>query len=396
LFEKFTGKAKTPHVAVTVTKKPPLSTQAINSPQPRPIVSPSHEATPILQSKPNTTRTSTSITSTEIRGDLANLNILAQKKSFFGTRTGRANLGNGDNVDFKVTNVLGQGGFGAVYAVKITGGKEAKEYAMKVFNTKSAFDDAQKNIADLQSVVQGHPNFLQQHGVGRNLKGGELDVIYSEMGGRNLKDTFIPDPMGTTLGSSRMTKIDAIDGIIDGMTHFHSGGYTHWDFKPENVLVGLDGKAKIIDLDTATTAHTSDIGTQAYMAPERFVTGGTEKVPQKSDVYSVGITNLQLYLKQDIDDIFGTTMGASMFEVKTIEGVKRQVLTDAALESIQKGVFQKNLRDQITKEKRFSQQDRDFLQEIVLPALDANPTTRISMEQMKIAFTKWKKNAGTQ
>jgi len=95
--------------------------------------------------------------------------------------------------------------------------------------------------------------------------------------GRNLREW---------LGAPRTVQaiVDVMRQVGQGIAAAHRAGIVHRDVKPENVLVGDDGRVRVVDFGLAratatrvdddapvTATHTGTIaGTPAYMAPELF------------------------------------------------------------------------------------------------------------------------------
>lgn len=96
-----------------------------------------------------------------------------------------------------------------------------------------------------------------------------------------------------------LTKIvDLMSQILIGVDAAHAQRIIHRDLKPQNILVSLDGEAKITDFGIARaqssygmTQTNTAIGSVHYMAPEQ-VRGETASV--RSDIYSLGIMLFEL------------------------------------------------------------------------------------------------------
>ena len=92
--------------------------------------------------------------------------------------------------------------------------------------------------------------------------------------------------------------INLTQQILEGLVEAHRLGVIHRDLKPQNIMVDMEGNAKITDFGIARSTKTKGltgpgviIGTPEYMSPEQ-VEG--KPVDQRSDLYSLGIILYEL------------------------------------------------------------------------------------------------------
>lgn len=195
----------------------------------------------------------------------------------------------GDYFDqcFRKIRKLGEGDFGEVVEVeRVT---DRKRFAIKKsrqpFQSKT---DRERKFAEVKAfeLIPLHPNILHFEQAWEEK--GHL-FIQTELCQISLQQFMDEKPVDEV-----MTWHLFCD-ILTGLDHIHENGFIHLDIKPDNILIGYDGRYKIGDLGLMAskrgfTGSKSEYreGDNRYMAPETLQGVFTSR----ADVFSLGMTIL--------------------------------------------------------------------------------------------------------
>jgi hypothetical protein len=163
---------------------------------------------------------------------------------------------------------VGRGGMGVVYAAFDP--ELDRKVAIKLLRpgvVEGGLAAARAQLlSEAQAVAQlSHPNLVTVYDVGTF--GGEVFFAMEYVKGETLRRAQRPGLAGLqhTLG--------LYVAAGEGLAAAHRAGIVHGDFKPENVLVGEDGRVRVTDFGLARAAQEQSIrmaGTPVYMAPEQW------------------------------------------------------------------------------------------------------------------------------
>jgi tetratricopeptide (TPR) repeat protein len=180
---------------------------------------------------------------------------------------------------YLIVGVLGAGAMGVVYAAYDP--QLRRRVALKVLRPSATAAGAPDLLREARAMAMlQHPNVIAVHDVGD--AGGRLFVAMELVDGMTLRE-WLARPRSPA---------EAIAALVQagrGLVAAHAAGLVHRDFKPDNVLVGHDGRVRVTDFGLAWLGDDHDArraGTPAYMAPEQFA----GVVDARSDQFSFCVT----------------------------------------------------------------------------------------------------------
>jgi eukaryotic-like serine/threonine-protein kinase len=187
---------------------------------------------------------------------------------------------------YRLTRRLGQGGQGIVY---LGHSPQGAQVAIKLLHASLSGDpDVRRRFLGEVEAVRRVAAFCTAQLLDADLEGDRPYLVSEYVEGPSLREHVVAK------GPRRGGSLDRLAiGTATALGAIHRAGVVHRDFKPGNVLLGLDGP-RVIDfgvsrLVNTTTATTSQfpVGTPAYLPPERIK---GEPAGPGADLWAWGLT----------------------------------------------------------------------------------------------------------
>ncbi|HEX2872795.1 MAG TPA: serine/threonine-protein kinase [Polyangiaceae bacterium] len=202
---------------------------------------------------------------------------------------------------------LGRGGMASVWVARERAPVSGKQrlVAVKAMLPELARDSAFRAMfLEEGQIVRSidHPHVVKVHEVSE-----DHGVLYMAM------EWVEGDSLRTVIKEARRRRAIpaeiAVKIIADAAAGLHAAhelrgwdgelrNIVHCDVSPHNILVGLDGRAKLVDFGVANATAHSDLGNEdkikgkfGYMSPEQ---ARAEKLDRRSDVFALGIVLFEL------------------------------------------------------------------------------------------------------
>ncbi len=191
---------------------------------------------------------------------------------------------------YRLTGLVARGGMATVY--RGVDERLDRPVAVKVMHRALADDPdfVARFTREARSAARlSEPEVVAVYDQGRDAATGAAYLVMEHVDGRDLRALF---RQRGALAPARAVSL--MEPVLRALAAAHRAGIVHRDVKPENVLLGDDGRVKVADFGLAKAVEASGltstssllIGTVAYLAPEQIASGTADA---RTDVYAAGV-----------------------------------------------------------------------------------------------------------
>lgn len=187
---------------------------------------------------------------------------------------------------YRVDARIAVGGMATVYRAMDT--RLDRVLALKVMHPALATDASfvERFIREAKSVARlAHPNVVAVFD-----QGAQGQYVYLAM--EYVAGCTLRDVLRERGALQPRAALDILEPVLAALGAAHRAGFVHRDMKPENVLIGDDGRVKVADfglvraVGSVTNTTGTILGTVSYLAPEQIEHGTADT---RADVYACGV-----------------------------------------------------------------------------------------------------------
>ena len=194
---------------------------------------------------------------------------------------------NGDAFgDYKVIDLAGSGGMGAVYKIEHSITKRVEAMKLVPLGVSSESELVQRFEREIQVQARlHHPNIVGVYNAVRD--GRSIALVMEYVEGECLQRMLERGrlPVHASVGYAGQ--------VLDALAYAHQLGVVHRDVSPANIIITPDGTAKLTDFGLARAANDLKLtttgvamGSPWYMSPEQVKAVG--ELDARTDIYAMG------------------------------------------------------------------------------------------------------------
>ena len=189
---------------------------------------------------------------------------------------------------WRVLEVIGRGGMGAVYAVERSDGAYAQQAALKLIRASADSPVARERFLRERQILAGlqHPNIASLLDGGFSTE-GEPYFVMERIDGAPI------DRWCDTRKLGLRERVVLFLQVLDAVRYAHRNLVVHRDLKPSNLLVDADGRVKLLDFGIAKQLQGSDVTathdralTFEYASPEQL---HDAPITTATDIWQLGV-----------------------------------------------------------------------------------------------------------
>jgi serine/threonine-protein kinase len=189
---------------------------------------------------------------------------------------------------WRVIEVIGRGGMGAVYRVERSDGAYAQQAALKLIRTSADSPAARERFLRERQILAGlqHPNIATLLDGGISTEGEPYFVM-------ELVDGVSIDRWCDARKSGLRERVVLFLQVLDAVRFAHRNLVVHRDLKPSNLLVDGDGRVKLLDFGIAKQLEDGDVTatldralTFEYASPEQL---HDAPITTATDLWQLGV-----------------------------------------------------------------------------------------------------------
>ncbi len=190
---------------------------------------------------------------------------------------------------WRIIDVLGRGGMGAVYRVERSDGAYTQQAALKLIRTTADSPAARERFQRERQILAGlqHPNIATLLDGGISAEGEPYFVM-------ELIDGVPLDRWCDTRMLSLRERAILFLQVLDAVRYAHRNLVVHRDLKPSNLLVDTDGRVKLLDFGIAKQLEAGFEATRTqdraltfeYASPEQL---HDAPITTATDIWQLGI-----------------------------------------------------------------------------------------------------------